>query len=90
MPELAKPAIGHAELGLQLEVARLAAAPDEERISFGGVFGGGLAGDRAVFDAPKLGIAVPALQGLAVEDRLEAFLGGGKTASHQGQGYKAQ
>ena len=75
--------IGHAELELQLEIGRLAAAPDQKGVALGGILGGGLAGDRAVFDAPELGIAVPALKRLAVEDRLEAFVARGGAASDQ-------
>src|ERR1035437_4647461 len=36
----------------QLEVARGAVSPDQERVSLGWVLGGGLAGDGAVFDGP--------------------------------------
>ena len=67
--------IRHAELGLDLEIGGLAAAPNEERVRPGGVFLRRLAGDRAVLDAPEPGIAVPAGERFAVEDRLEPFLG---------------
>ena len=36
----------------------------------------GLAGDGAVLDGPEVRIAVPTGEGLAIEDRLEAVLGG--------------
>ena len=65
-------AADHAELHFQLEVVRLALAPDEERVALGRVLPRGLAGDGAVFDPPELRVAVPAVQRLAVEDRLEA------------------
>ncbi len=64
--------IGHAELDLQLEVARLAAPPDEKRVVGRGILLGRLAGDAAVLDPPEPRIAVPAVQRLAVEQRAEA------------------
>ena len=63
-------------LDLQFEVGRLAAAPDQEGVALRRIVLGRFADDRAVFDAPELGIAVPAFERLAVEDRLEAFVGG--------------
>ena len=47
----------------------------------------GLAGDGTVLDGSQLGVAVPAGEGLAIEDRLEAVLGGqrGKGDQQEGQ-----
>ena len=70
----ARVAAADAILEPQLEVVDLALPPDEERVVLGRLLLGGLAGDRAVLDAPELRIAVPAVERLAVEDRLEAFL----------------
>src|SRR4030095_3837642 len=58
-------------LDLQLEVRRLAAAPDDEVFFLERVVGRGLADDRAAFHAPELRVAVPTLQGGSVEDRHE-------------------
>ena len=74
MPELAKSAVGHAEFGFQFEIGRFSAPPDEKGVARGGILLGGFAGDGAVLDAPQLGIAVPAFERLAVEDRLEAVV----------------
>jgi hypothetical protein len=38
--------------------------------------GGGLTGDRSILDAPELGVAIPAFERLAIEDRLEASIRG--------------
>ena len=61
-------------LDLQLEIARLATSPNDERVSLGGVVGRGLAGDGAVLHAPELGIAVPSLECFPVEDGHEPLL----------------
>ena len=63
-----------AVLDLQLEIGRLAAAPDQEAVFFQRVLGSRLTHDRAAFDAPELRIAIPALQGGSVEDRHEPFV----------------
>ena len=55
------------DLECQLEVARLAAAPDDERAA-DAPGGRALGGDRAVLDPPHLRVAVPALERPAVED----------------------
>ena len=72
----------------QLEVADVSLAPDEERVSLGRLVGRRLAGDRAVLDAPEVGIAVPAVERLAVEERLKSRLVGrvsrGNWGQHQG------
>src|SRR5262249_50730013 len=60
------------ELDLQLEIARLAAAPDEKRVLAERVLPGRLADDGAVLDAPEGRVAVPAAQRPAVEDLLES------------------
>ena len=55
------------DLEFQLEVRRLAAAPDDERPpepSFGCTLGG----DRAVLDLPDLRVSVPAIERSAVKD----------------------
>jgi len=67
---------GALDLGAQFEVLHDAAAPDEELVVGEMVRSLGLAGDRAVLDGPELRIAVPAGEGLAVEQGLEAVLGG--------------
>src|SRR5205814_10596853 len=62
----------HSELALQLEVLRLAAAPDDEGVLRHLLVRRALPDDRAVLGAPELRIAVPALERRPVEDRLEA------------------
>src|SRR5690606_35201701 len=62
-------------LELQHEVIDRSIAPDEERVPLGGILLRSAAGDRAVFDAPELRVAVPTFEILAVEDRLEAVFG---------------
>src|SRR5262249_14800524 len=61
----------HPEFDLQLEVLRLAAAPDEKRVLLDRILLGALADDGVVLGAPERRIAVPALQRPAVEDRVE-------------------
>ena len=73
---------GALHLGAQFEVLH-DAVPDEELIVGEMVRSLGLAGDRAVFDGPQLRVAVPAGQGLAVEQRLEAILGGKRGEGRQ-------
>jgi hypothetical protein len=63
------------ELEFQLEVRRAAAAPDEKCVLRGLLFFGCLSDQRAFFDAPKSGIAIPARHRLTIEDRLEACFG---------------
>ena len=58
----------------QHEVIDRSLPPDQERVALGRILLGGVAGDRAVLDAPELRVAVPAVEVLAVEDRLEARL----------------
>src|SRR5262249_960737 len=58
-------------LHAQLEVLRLAAAPDEEAVVLEGAVRG--AGQAAVLDPPVPGAALPAGEVAAVEDRLEAL-----------------
>src|SRR5690606_14201587 len=52
---------------LQLEVGRLAAAPDDERGADAAI-GPGLGGDRALVHAPHFGVADPSFERLAIED----------------------
>src|SRR4030095_14049290 len=61
-----------AVLELQLEVGRLAAAPDDEGVFLQRVLGGRLADDCGVLDAPEFRVAVPALQARSIEDRHKA------------------
>ena len=60
------------ELGPQLEVADFALAPDEKRVPLGRLLGRRLAGDDAVLDAPEFGIAVPAVERLAVKQAAQS------------------
>ena len=46
----------------------------------------GLAGEGAVLDGPQLRVAVPASEGLAIEQRLEAILGGQRGEGDQQEG----
>src|SRR6185436_3197708 len=55
-------------LDLQLEISRLAAAPDDEAVFLQRVVGRRLANDRAAFRTPELRITVPAFQRRAIED----------------------
>ena len=75
MPELAKPGFGMRNWAFQFEVGRLAAAPDEERVGLRRIRGGRLADDGAVFNAPQLGIPVPAGQIFPVEKGFESIVG---------------
>ena len=52
----------HLEFGLQLEVARRAALPDDERVRVDDFLRRALADDHAVLDAPELRVAVPVLE----------------------------
>ena len=61
----------HPELHLQLEVGRLAAAPDQKGVLLERILVGTLANDLAVLRAPERRITVPAFQARTVEDRLE-------------------
>jgi hypothetical protein len=70
-------AIGDAVLDFQFEVAGHASAPDNERVALEEGLRGHLADEAPVFDSPIHGIAVPILECLAIEDRLEALLVGG-------------
>jgi hypothetical protein len=63
-----------AELGTQLEIAHFALAIDEERVATRGLLGRRLAGDNALLDAPEFRVAVPAVERLAVEERLKPGL----------------
>ena len=76
---------GALHLGAEFEILH-DAVPDEELIVGEVVRSLGLAGDRAVLDGPELGVAVPAGQGLAVEERLEAFLGRKRGEGDQQEG----
>lgn len=64
----------------QLEIVDLTLTPDNERVSLGRIFGGRAAGNGAVLDRPELCVAVPAIELLSVEDRLEAVLVGGRVS----------
>src|SRR6185436_1206790 len=55
----------------QLEVLRLAAAPDDEGVLLDRVLRRALADQRAALDVPESRVAIPAVHRLAVEDRLE-------------------
>src|SRR5206468_5003971 len=57
----------HPEFDLQLEVLRLATAPDDEGVLLHRIGGRALADDRAAFGTPERGIAIPVLQRRAVE-----------------------
>jgi hypothetical protein len=70
-------AILHARVALldtvfegEFEIADLAVFPDEEGIVFERLVRGGPAGDGAVLDRPKIGVAVPAGEIFAVEKLL--------------------
>src|SRR5262245_11219625 len=62
----------HPELDFQLEILRLAAAPDDERVLLDRIGGGALTDDGAVLGLPERRIAVPVLERRAVENRGEA------------------
>ncbi len=79
--------VGELELGLQFEVGRFVAPPDEERIARGGVFRRGLADDTAILDPPEFRVAVPAFQRLTVEDRSETVLFGPQGRRNNGKGH---
>ena len=66
-------------------VARFAALPDDECVAPGRVLLGRLAGDRAIFDTPEFRVAIPTLEGLAVEERFEPFLVVGARANRREQ-----
>src|SRR5262249_38576691 len=70
----------------QFEVIDSAVAPDQKSVSLRGVVGSRLAGDRAVFHRPELGIAVPAREILAVEKALEPGLFVGKDRCRRNRG----
>ena len=61
-----------ADFRLQLEVFHLPAAPDEKLIVSELLRSGRGADDLAVFNLPQLGIAIPAGEVFAIEDRFEA------------------
>ena len=61
--------------GRRVIVAGCAAAPDDKRVPLDDRRGSDFADETAVLDAPILWIAVPAGEGLAVEDRGKAGLG---------------
>ena len=58
----------------QLKIADFALSPDEKGVSLRRLLGSGLAGNRAVFDAPEVRVAIPALERLAVEEGRKAGL----------------
>ena len=60
------------ELQLQLEISRLATAPDQERVLFEWRGRRRLADNRAALGPPQRGITIPTGQALAVEDLTEA------------------
>jgi len=60
-----------AEPDFQFEIIEFALAPDEEGVFLERRVGNRLAGDRSILDAPKLRVAVPAGQRLAVKDAHE-------------------
>ena len=78
MPELAKPGLGMQNSTFSSKSAGLPPRQIRNVLAFRRILLGRLAGDRAVFDAPELGIAVPAIQRLAIEDRAEALVVGGQ------------
>src|SRR5205085_3541634 len=59
-------------LQLKFEIGGPGVAPDAEDVLRGLVIGPGFAYDGAIFHAPEIRVAVPALHTLAVEDRAEA------------------
>src|SRR6185503_361387 len=59
-------------------VLRSAAAPDDERVALEQRLRGDFADQRAALHAPVLGIALPAVERLAIEDRFEAGLVSGQ------------
>src|SRR5258708_1506056 len=59
---------------LQLEIRRLAIAPDTENILRRLMIGPAFTNNRPVFDAPENRIAIPAFEALAIEDETEAGL----------------
>lgn len=68
----------------QFKVSHFSVFPDEEGIARGGFFFGGAASDGAVFDRPKIRIALPAREVFAIEELL--FSGKGKGAGKKCQG----
>lgn len=65
-----------ADFGLQFEVFDLPAAPDEKLIVGQLLRSGRVADDLAIFDLPKIRIAIPAGEVFAVEDRFKTVLRG--------------
>ena len=72
---------------LEFEIVDLPLPPDQERVRRNRIVGPGLADDLAVLDAPELGIAFPALERDAVEDRHETArrAGGGQSCRAAGE-----
>ncbi len=64
---------GKAVFRLEFEIRWLAPLPDTESVLFRLMSQSRLTDNRAVFHSPEVGIAVPTLQGLAIEDRLESL-----------------
>ncbi|NJN05677.1 MAG: hypothetical protein HC814_03830 [Rhodobacteraceae bacterium] len=64
-----------------------AAAPDEKLIVAQMLGSGGDAGDGTVLHGPEFGVAVPAIEILAVEERLETVLSGncGRNERNEGE-----
>jgi hypothetical protein len=66
------------------KIPGLPAAPDEKGVHLDRFFRGAFADDGLVFDAPELRIAVPALERLAVKDRIKARVIGNRQSSIPG------
>ena len=60
----------------ELEILGIEAFLDEEGVAADRVLGRRFAGDRAVLDAPELGVAGPAFERLTVKERYRLGLGG--------------
>ncbi len=73
------------EIESEVEILQDSTLPYNEGISTSRGFLGGLADDGSVFHFPKLGITIPILEGLAVEEAFSLF-GEGAVSQHQGQG----
>jgi len=71
-------AVGETQLEVADDLLLVAVLGDEEVVTLGGVFLGGGAGDGAVLDGPVFLAALPAVEGLAIEQGFEARLVGGE------------
>ena len=54
---------------LELKIGRFTTAPDEERVPFCRLLGRRLTGNRPLLDTPEVGVAIPLVERLPIEDR---------------------